>query len=379
MRLLRDHVRPGRRVEPSRVPVPDAPRSPRRGVFSLAGKPFALATWRSVGELCEVDRDAEGVNRIDPARVQCYWYNSNRPSPHRLKENGTVPLSFIVLDQNRMRSGETISSALDRCCRENVRLLIPDGAGFEFSKGSDPHLNWTRSLQLIAPFAELVVVGRKISHVWNEEILQGVPSIDVVDDGGTTRFRELLRQIEAGDATGLRQIIDGPGWSSMEASLDNWSHHEQFKAMIKTFRDALQPSLTEATVKDLRTNSDDAIARWLESVDGMSFVFQGIQSRGVKAEAALGLAARPSVIGAFISGMAALALYWIAFGGLESAKPEIITNDIVDLEYGVIGALSDSLLTSDRRLKAIHHAIKRGLDGRARWFARALELGPDAA
>lgn len=100
MRLLRDHVRPGCGVTTPRVPYPDARRLPRSGVFSLVGKPFALATWRSVGELCEIDRDAEGVNRIDPARVQCYWYNSNRPSPHRLKENGTVPLPFIVLDQN---------------------------------------------------------------------------------------------------------------------------------------------------------------------------------------------------------------------------------------------------------------------------------------
>ncbi len=277
-----------------------------------------------------------------------------------------MPLPFIVLDQNRMRCADTILSAINRCRQENLHLLVPDVAGFEFSKGSDPHLNWNRSLRLIAPYAELVVAGRKISDVWNEEISQGVPSINVVDHGATTHFRTLLRMIEDDDATGLCQIIDGPGWHSMQATLDTWSHPEQFKAMVHAVRDGIQRTLADVTIRNLRQDPEGAIALWLESTDGITFVFQCIQSRGADAEAALQLANRPSVVGAFSSGLAALALYWIAFGGLESAKPEDITNDIVDLEYGTLGALSDSLLTSDGRLKVIHRAIDGWLDGRAR-------------
>ena len=50
-----------------------------------------------------------------------------------------------------------------------------------------------------------------------------------------------------------------------------------------------------------------------------------------------------SAYGGFLSGMAAIAPYWLAFGGLDAAKPEAVTNDLHDLEYGILGALSHSL------------------------------------
>ncbi len=77
--------------------------------------------------------------------------------------------------------------------------------------------------------------------------------------------------------------------------------------------------------------------------------------------------------------MAALGLYWLAVGGLDTAKPEAVTNDLHDLEYGIVGALSRSLLTVDKRLKVIHQAIKDGYVGREEWFARARSVGSEKA
>lgn len=71
-----------------------------------------------------------------------------------------------------------------------------------------------------------------------------------------------------------------------------------------------------------------------------------------------------------MSGMAAIGLYWLAFGGLEGAKPKSVENDLHDLEYAIIGSLSHSLLTADKRLNVIYRAIKSGYLGRKAWFTR---------
>ena len=77
--------------------------------------------------------------------------------------------------------------------------------------------------------------------------------------------------------------------------------------------------------------------------------------------------------------MAAMGLYWLAFGGLEETKPEGVTNDLHDLEYAIVGALSQSLLTADKRLKVIHYAIRSAYLGRKEWFTRACTVGPEKA
>ena len=161
----------------------------------------------------------------------------------------------------------------------------------------------------------------------------------------------------------------------MPESLTHWSNHDQNKSLILTVRDSLRSSLTDATIKDLRNHTVNAMIAWLSSVDGVRFVFEGIQSRIASSETALRLAFGPSAIGGLVSGMCSMGLYWLAFGGLDTAKSEALTNDLHDLEYAVLGALSNSLLSNDKRLNVIHQAIRGGTEGRARWFARALDVG----
>ncbi len=294
-----------------------------------------------------------------------------------------MPLPFIVVDQNQMRCPDIIAAAMDQCRREQLQVLVPDVAGFEFSKviskGGDPILTWKHSLQSIAPFADQVVLGRKMTDVWKEEINEGVPSVSIVDDGATELFRNLLRQISSGNESGLRDLIDGSVLRLMPTSLDHWSNHDDHKVMLRTVHDSLRSQLAEATIKDLRTRTVDGMVAWLSSADSVRFFFRGIQARGASREAALRLATASSAYGGFLSGMAAISLYWLAFGGLDAAKPEAVTNDLHDLEYGILGALSHSLLTTDKRLKVIHQAIRGGYVGREQWLTRACSVGPEKA
>ena len=288
-----------------------------------------------------------------------------------------MPMPFIVLDQNALRCSKTISEASDRCRRENLQLLIPDVAGFEFSNVGDPHQTWKRSLREVGRVSELVVVSRKITHVWKEEIKEGVPCISLADDGATSIFRSMLRQDSSGDESAIRNFVNGPVKQMMPPAIQHWSDHEQFKTMIGSFRDFLESSLPEATLKNLRKDRANAMIAWLCSPDGVRFVVQGIMSQGAAREDTFQLAARPSAIGGFISGMTALALYWLAFGGFETIKAADITNDLHDLEYAILGSLCESLVTADKRMKVIHQAIKESTVGRARWFVRAMRMGPE--
>ncbi len=207
----------------------------------------------------------------------------------------------------------------------------------------------------------------------------GTPSRTIVDDAATELFRNLLRQIDSGNEIALRNLIVGSVMRLMPTSLDHWSNHVKHKVLLRTVRDCLKAQLAATTIKDLRTKTDDAMISWLSSAEGVRFVFQGIQARGASNEGALRLATEPSAYGGFLSGIAAIGLYWLAFGGLDEAKPEAVTNDLHDLEYGILGALSHSLLTADKRLRVIHQAIRRGHVGREQWFTRACNVGPHAA
>lgn len=234
-------------------------------------------------------------------------------------------------------------------------------------------------MQLLAPYAELVAVGRKITDIWRDEIEIGLASADIIEHGATEHFRKILEQIASGDESGIRSLIDGPVKRLMPESLTHCSNHDQNKLLIIGVYDWLRSSLTNSTIKDLRNHTADAMIAWLSSVDGVRFVFQGIQSRGTNTETALQLAIAPSAMGGLVSGMASMGLYWLAFGGLDAAKPEAATNDLLDLEYAVLGTLSHSLLTNDKRLNVIHRAMRGGTEGRARRFARTIDIGPENA
>jgi hypothetical protein len=130
-------------------------------------------------------------------------------------------------------------------------------------------------------------------------------------------------------------------------------------------------------LKRLRRSPHEEVTSWLASVAGTRFVFQGILSRGASADVAVHLSANPSVSAAFFSTIYGLALHWIAFGGLASAKATAFTNDLHDIDYAVLGSLSVDLLSDDCRLNAIHRAVREASHARTSWFRRALTFGID--
>ncbi len=283
----------------------------------------------------------------------------------------TSQLPFIVIDQNRLRNANLVAFAIEQCRKNGLEILVPDVAGFEFSKSieepEDTLRTWQCSLQRLASCPELVVAGRKLPELWKEELATGTPVRNIVDDMATPPLRDLLRGIGASDLT-LRNFVADRVAKMMPASLKHWSQHEVHKEILVKVCDLLKPGLSEETIRSLRKNTSAAVASWMASADAVRFVFQGLRNAGATVKVSHCLATQPSVYGGFFSGMAAIVLYWLGAGGLDVVEPKKATNDLHDLEYALLGALSHALVTADKRLGAIEQAIRGGYVGRGEWF-----------
>jgi len=275
---------------------------------------------------------------------------------------------LIVIDQNTLRDSDSIASALDRCCREDLRLLIPEGAGFELSKGSQQFDTWRRSLERLGGYPEFVVVSRKLPDMLVEEIGTGRPCETLIDDDSTTALRQLLDDLNRNDTSSLRRLVDGPMRRLMPASLAAWNNSEQHKQWVIKVRDELSRMMDGEALKELRKSPQDGLVDWLSSVDGIRFVFQGIKSRGATDEGAVLLSSVPSVSGSFVLALAAVGLHWLALGGLDHASSDKITNDLHDVEYAVLGSLSVDLLSKDKRLSTVCRAMSASSHERYEWF-----------
>lgn len=274
---------------------------------------------------------------------------------------------YLVIDQNQLRRADAVAEAVSRCRDRGFRLLVPDGAGFEMSKSSVVFDTWRNSLEFLRSETEQIVVSGKMTDMMSTEVRTGHPIHDLVDSGASDLFRGILTDLGKGDETSLNRLVSGPIREKMPASLDAWSDAERQRSMFNQMRDLLKKEIGQQEVKELRRDPASQLASWLSSINGVRFVYQGIASRGADEVSALRLSATHSVTGAFISSLALVALHWLAFGGLETARPEKITNDLHDIEYAVLGSLSADLLSSDKRLQAIYEAVKAAQVSRHSW------------
>ena len=282
---------------------------------------------------------------------------------------------FIVIDQNQMRDANVVASLLDRCCRDNFHILIPDIAGFEFPKGLCPQKTWTASLCELAPYRELVCVSRKLTNMMAEESQRGEPCRKLIDDNLTSCLRSILRNLEVGDDSAVREITEKQLPKFLPSSREVWENHEAHKAWITTLQ-GLREFTDPTQLKRMRTAPLEGLVEWLSSDVITSFVFQGLKKGGLDKSIALRLTLEPSVRAGFVSALAALAGYWLASGGLESAPAAKLTNDLLDTEYVILGALSEGLCTQDKRARIIYESVSAAFDTRLKLASSARHLGP---
>jgi|SRR5579863_1073423 len=271
---------------------------------------------------------------------------------------------FIVIDQNQLRDPLAITRLLADCHNNGLKMLLPDGAFLEFSKGGLPFETARRSLQILAPHRELVCSARKLTAMVQDEFDRRSPCDTLVHERASEYLRSLLADLERGDESTLRKMIDGPIAKLMPASLEVWNNHAENKRIVTGLLDAIKSDMRADRLKALRQSPERGVSDWLSSADGMRFVFQGLKARGADDPTALELTRSPSVSAGFLSALAGVAVYWIAFGGIDAVQANKLSGDLNDVEYIVVGALAQSLATSDRRASVICRAVSDAFEAR---------------
>ncbi len=278
---------------------------------------------------------------------------------------------FIVVDLNCLRKTDVIASTAEYCRQQNLSIMLPDGSAQELSKclrqQVSPLKTWKGSLLEIAKCSDVVVVGRRLSAMLEEESRTGIPCAQIYDDKGTLLFRNHLQKLANGDDSLLQDLIDVDIQQKMPGSLQAWSDHEVQKQIVEKLKHDLSSSLSSNEIKALRQDIVDGIVNWFSSLAGYQYVFEFTKLATNDPTLAAQLTVQPSVSAGFASAFAALALYWLGVGGFESLHPQDLTNDVYDIEYSVLASLSHSLISVDKRQKKINKAIRGGIDARLLW------------
>lgn len=272
-------------------------------------------------------------------------------------------LPYIVLDQNRCRSRETVEELFRRCGREGLKVLLPDTAIYEFSNVTSPYLTWRRSLEELCREPELVVAGRSVGEMMSEEIQSGQPKSDVIDPEVTPRFQRLLAELRQGDDNRVNQALrEVARFIDREKRLRE--QHEANKAIVMALRDVWKNSLTDTDLTMLRRQDEATYVRILSELETAAIVFQAAKGDGCSDETAYTLTLGPSIYSHTVYALAALALDWLAQGGLDGLDPGKITNDFFDLDYAVTATYCSGLVTADGRCNRVYSGLIKAFQER---------------
>lgn len=278
--------------------------------------------------------------------------------------------SFITIDENYLRDADALAAILDRCCREGLQLMVPEGAFFVFSRTVKPLITWKHSLSPLAAFRELVVVSRKFGTMISEERKTAIPCSSLVDEPVTTGVRALLAELERADDSSIRKIVETRLPALLPASLSVWDQHSTHKAYLLHMRARLKEGLSADQLRFLRQARDVGLRLWMIANSG-NFVYDGLRHFGCDRSTAFHLTRTPSINAGFLTASAGLAVYWLVFSGSDSLPVKQFTNDILDWEYIALGALTRGLATEDNRAKRIYAAVEAGFEGRQGYVPRA--------
>mgnify|MGYP003662944031 CR=1 FL=1 len=274
---------------------------------------------------------------------------------------------FIVVDQNQCRKQQSVDDLIRRCYQQELGLLLPDTAIYEFSKGTKAYNTWRHSLELICKEPGLVFAGRSIGKMMNEEVATGTALNDVIDQEVTPRLRQLLTELKTGDDSRINKSL-AEVVKFIDDEKDLREQHDVNKSIVDSLTEHWKSSLSDDDLKKLRQPDRETFVRILSQLETARIVFEAAKADGCSDEIATSLTVGPSVYGHVVLGLAALSLDWLAQGGLDGAKADKITNDFHDLDYICTATFCTDLVTDDRRANRVYSAMIDALERRwAKW------------
>ncbi len=209
----------------------------------------------------------------------------------------------------------------------------------------------------------------------DEELQRGDPCRELIDDNRTWHLRSALHGLETGDDSAIREITENRLPQFLPRAKEIWDNHEDHKEWLVVLQKLLAAT-DPIRLKRMRAMPAEGLAEWVSSPVVGALIFQDFERKGLEKQIAMRLTLEPSVRAVFVSALATLAGYWFAFGGLQSTPAAVATNDLLDLEYVVLGAMSQGFCTQDKRAKIVYKSVSAALESRCRLLDSIRQLGP---
>lgn len=273
---------------------------------------------------------------------------------------------YIVIDQNCFRDEALTLKIKEESKIFGWQILLPDVSMMEMLKGQQWETSMRRSLAYLASSPELVSLALSLGDLMRAERASGEPIGDLVDGLTTPIFRQLLREIDSGiDGAIFAKVRAGIVDAQSLASQQSLRHTDN-KAMLVSLIDAWRKELSGDEVRKLKATPQNQVNLWA-SVQMANTCVIGLKNGGYPDKAAQVLSVEPSVSGCWVSCLSALALNWLVFGGIDSLPPEKATNDLVDLDYILLGVLSCELYSKENRVRDLYQNMGYVMDARWKW------------
>ncbi len=290
---------------------------------------------------------------------------------------GPDTVRAVVLDANVLRNKEIVEACFERFKRTREPIAFPEMALFEATKNAEHWEDTVKnSLRYISQWPEAVVIARSSLPLGLREEASGIPTTSVVDDALSELFRRVLRDIKGGGGGDLTNMLE-----AMRRHRQQFEHekhavdsHETMKILKSIGRLALPPDLTRQIARELasgnRINFQNLLCEKLQ----FSMQRDAHVRRGVLAQYADALMEAPSVTYLFALGMGVLGLRWTVEGGVESARPARVANDVIDTDYVLAAFWAGRIITHDARARAYVADLKAVASAwwpnYASWFER---------
>jgi hypothetical protein len=256
-----------------------------------------------------------------------------------------------VIDANALRRGRLLKTFLED--QKNI-AVVTDFCCMECYKG-DPLRALPKSLSILSQHPRQVVVLKgteEISRITAQDRVDRHDLVDWEQTGGFADFCLGVSRAVAGDKRFAVQIRSHG--AEANALLGKLAHEAgSLGESINQVAAALPAGLNHRLRSRTTLTQDDL----LTVIDGIAMLAKEMFGRHPEL-AALNLERLPfrSFVFRFSLASYLLAISWVAMGGVESALPRRLANDVVDMNYVAFATFFDGLVSNDKKVNEIYES-----------------------
>lgn len=275
--------------------------------------------------------------------------------PQPVTRTSRMPATAIV-DKSVLRSESVLETFLG--ANPGNRIALTDFCCMESYKGIAEN-NLPRSIRILERCANQVIILRGTRDIARLSLLSPLETRAFIDPVQTREFADFcqhVRQALAGDRR-LKQQLD----AHARVANEYLANLQDEAAGIVPDVVAIGKALPRDTLRRLHRGEDPTIEDVKLFIPGMLALAQqfylGHPDFGRVPDSSL---VPQSFILRFAVAGYLLAIDWIRRGGIETAAPAKLGNDVVDMNYVAMATYFDDLLTEDVKLQSIY--------ADARWY-----------